>query len=215
MMNNTIKILVGLLISLAFVGCKKDSRPNYQFFPNMYEPVGYEAYGSYEVFPENQEAMLPVAGTIPRGASLFEYENTNEGYELAKANLLNPLDSADLNEIGTKALYDIYCAICHGTKGDGQGQLVKNEKILGVPAYNDPGRTLTAGSIYHTIYYGKNAMGSYANQLNEKERWQVTDYVLKLKAELGGNEAAADSTITTTDPMPAEVEGAGVQQMEN
>ena len=40
------------------------------------------------------------------------------------------------------------------------------------------------GSIYHTIYYGKNAMGSYANQLNEEERWQVVAYVLKLKADL-------------------------------
>ena len=44
-------------------------------------------------------------------------------------------------------------------------------------------RAITVGSIYHTIYYGKNAMGSYANQLNEEERWQVVDYVLKLKAD--------------------------------
>ena len=34
------------------------------------------------------------------------------------------------------------------------------------------------------IYYGKNSMGSYANQLNEKERWLVTDYVMKLKSDL-------------------------------
>lgn len=27
-------------------------------------------------------------------------------------------------------------------------------------------------------------MGSYANQLNEKERWQVVEYVLQLKADL-------------------------------
>jgi mono/diheme cytochrome c family protein len=27
-------------------------------------------------------------------------------------------------------------------------------------------------------------MGSYANQLNEQERWQVVAYVEKLKAEL-------------------------------
>ena len=27
-------------------------------------------------------------------------------------------------------------------------------------------------------------MGSYANQLNEKERWLVTDYVMKLKSDL-------------------------------
>jgi len=26
---------------------------------------------------------------------------------------------------------------------------------------------------YHTIYYGRNAMGSHANFLNEEERWQL------------------------------------------
>ena len=62
--------------------------------------------------------------------------------------------------------------------------LVKQEKILGVPSYADAGRAITQGSIYHVIYYGKNSMGSYANQLNEEERWQVVAYVEKLKAEL-------------------------------
>jgi mono/diheme cytochrome c family protein len=27
-------------------------------------------------------------------------------------------------------------------------------------------------------------MGSYAGQLNEEERWQVTHYVMKLKSDL-------------------------------
>ena len=49
----------------------------------MYEPVGYEAYGEYEVFPNSQEALLPVEGTIARGYSLYDYDNTNEGYEAA------------------------------------------------------------------------------------------------------------------------------------
>ena len=49
----------------------------------MYAPVGYEAYGEYEVFPNSQEALIPVEGTIARGYSLYDYENTNEGYETA------------------------------------------------------------------------------------------------------------------------------------
>ena len=61
---------------------------------------------------------------------------------------------------------------------------MKREKILGVPSYDDAGRAITEGSIYHAIYYGKNAMGSYATQLNEEERWQVVAYVEKLKADL-------------------------------
>jgi mono/diheme cytochrome c family protein len=83
-----------------------------------------------------------------------------------------------------KELYSIYCAVCHGNKGDGQGILMKREKILGIPSYSDVGRAITEGSTYHTIYYGKNSMGSYAGQLNEEERWQVTHYVMKLKSDL-------------------------------
>ncbi|SDB58196.1 quinol:cytochrome c oxidoreductase monoheme cytochrome subunit [Flavobacteriaceae bacterium MAR_2010_188] len=198
-MRSLIKFVAIVLMFGFVVSCQKDSRPNYQFMPNMYEPVGYETYGSYDVFPDTQEAMVPAAGTVPRGSTLYDYENTNEGYELATTNLKNPLDSTDLGNIKTIALYDIYCAVCHGKNGDGKGILVSREKILGVPAYNDPGRVLTEGSIYHVIMYGKNAMGSYANQLNEKERWQVVDYVLKLKSELGGGAATTDTTATATN----------------
>ena len=97
---------------------------------------------------------------------------------------MSPLDSTQVNLVQGKELYDIYCGICHGTKGAGQGDLVKREKILGIPRYDDIGRAITEGSIYHTIYYGKNAMGSYVNQINEEERWQVIAYVLNLKADL-------------------------------
>ena len=114
--------------------------------------------------------------------SLFEYKNTNEDYERAKAELLNPLDASEINLEKGKELFEIYCAICHGNDGKGQGTLVKREKILGIPNYAD--RDITEGSIYHVIYYGKNAMGSHANQLSEEERWQVTAYVQKLRTEL-------------------------------
>jgi hypothetical protein len=45
-------------------------------------------------------------------------------------------------------------------------------------------REVTAGSIFHIVTYGINSMGSHANQLSKEERWQVADYVLKLKSEL-------------------------------
>ena len=94
----------------------------------------------------------------------------------------SPLTSLEIDSKKGKELYEIYCGICHGNKGAGLGKLVKREKILGVPSYAD--RPITTGSIYHVIYYGKNSMGSYANFLNEEERWQVTAYVEALRAEL-------------------------------
>ncbi len=183
-MKSLIKIFVVIVVMFSFTSCKKNTAPNYQFFPQMYESVGYEAYGSYEVFPNEQAALIPAEGSIARGYAPFEIENSTEGYELAKATLLNPLSEEDLDLENAKELYEIYCGICHGNKGDGQGTLVKREKILGIPSYADVGRAINEGSTYHTIYYGKNAMGSYANQLSENERWQVVAYVMKLKADL-------------------------------
>ena len=181
-MKSLIKILA-IAVVLVTVSCKKDTAPNYQFMPNMYESAGYETYGE-AAFKNGVEAQLPAQGSIPRGFVPFDIENSTEGYEIAKATLTTPLDSTQIDYAKGGPLYTIYCAICHGVKGDGQGNLVKREKILGIPSYDDAGRAINSGSIYHTIYYGKNAMGSYANQLNEEERWQVVSYVLKLKADL-------------------------------
>ena len=181
-MKSLIKILV-LAVVLVSVSCNKSTAPNYQFMPNMYESAGYETYGEAS-FPNGVEAQLPAEGSIPRGFVPFDIENSTAGYDLAKATLVSPIDSTQVDLNRGKELYDIYCGICHGNKGNGQGNLVKREKILGIPSYDDAGRAINEGSIYHTIYYGKNAMGSYAGQLNEDERWLVTHYVLKLKSDL-------------------------------
>jgi mono/diheme cytochrome c family protein len=87
------------------------------------------------------------------------------------------------NAIADKAkeLFDIYCAICHGTAGDGKGKLVKQEKFLGVPNYKE--RDINKASVFHVITYGLNSMGSHGNQLSANERWLVAEYVLKLKNE--------------------------------
>lgn len=198
-MKNTIKILAVAVVMICFVSCKKNSRPNYQYMPNMYESVGYETYGEYGVFPGGQEAMLPAKGSIPRGWMPYDYENSNIGYQTAKDTLKNPIRYTKENEEKGKELYNIYCAICHGEKGDGKGTLVKREKILGVPSYADIGRAITEGSIYHVMYYGINSMGSYASQTNEQERWQIVQYVEKLKADLEGKTPRIDRDVVVTE----------------
>ena len=181
-MKSDYKIALIALAGVAVSSCFNKKQPNYQYMPNMYEPVGYETYSESDAFARGGvEAQLPPKGTVKRGFEVYEYENSTAGYELAKANLKSPLDSLAYDEEKAKDLYVIYCGICHGDKGDGKGQLVKNEKYLGVPSYKD--RPITEGSVFHVQTYGLNAMGSYANQLSTKERWMVAKYVMKLKAE--------------------------------
>jgi mono/diheme cytochrome c family protein len=175
------KIALLAVASSSLTACFNKSEPNYQYMPNMYESVGYETYSESPAFANGKEGQLPAKGSIPRGFTPEEYENSTAGYELAKANLKSPLAPDQVNLEKGKQLFTIYCAICHGDKGDGKGNLVKREKFLGVPDYK--ARPITEGSIYHVITYGLNSMGSHANQLSQTERWQVVNYVLKLRSE--------------------------------
>lgn len=161
--------------------CSRDrSKPNIQYTPDMYVSIPYEPYGVNTIMNDSMAAMKPPTGSIARGKLPYTYEDNNNGYESAKANLQSPLEATAENLANGKKMYDIYCAICHGEQGDGKGKLVENAKFFGVPAFKDRSY-ITDGSIYHVIYYGRNMMGSHASQLTEKERWQVVQYVQKLK----------------------------------
>ena len=176
------KNIAFLILILSITSCFDPSKPNYQYFPNMYESVGYKTYQESDAFPNGIQAQLPVEGSVPRGWQPYEYEDSNEGYESAKLNLKSPLSYSDKNLKNGKKMYDIYCSVCHGSKGDGQGILMEREKFLGIPSYAD--RDITEGSIYHVLMYGINLMGSHAGQVNDEERWQIAQYVLKLRKDL-------------------------------
>lgn len=175
--HNTILLSLFLMTS-----CFDSSKPNYQYFPNMYESVGYGTYDESDAFPNGIEAQLPVEGSVPRGWQPYEFEDSIEGYELAKVNLTSPLLNNEDNLANGKKMYEIYCSVCHGSKGDGNGILMEREKFLGIPSYAD--RDITEGSIYHVLMYGINLMGSHAGQVNDEERWQISQYVLKLRKDL-------------------------------
>ncbi len=172
--------LTVLATMLLLTSCSRDrSKPNAQYMPDMYQTIPYEPYGINETMSDGMAAQTPPNGTIARGKMPFDIPSGTEGYNLAKESLQSPLELTKENLDNGKAMYNIYCAICHGVTGDGKGKLVEREKILGVPAFKD--REVTDGSIYHVIYYGRNMMGSHASQLTEEERWQVVQYVQKLR----------------------------------
>ena len=182
-MKTIYKITILLGLSALVTSCHDNLKPNYQYMPNMYEPVSYNTYSESSAFKNGKEGQLPAEGSLNRGFEVYEYENSTAGYDLAKANLKSPLDSLSTEDMDkAKGLYEIYCAICHGNSGNGQGKLVTQGKFLGIPSYKD--RVINQASIFHVQTYGLNAMGSYANQLNPHERWLVAAYVMKLKSEL-------------------------------
>ncbi len=183
-MKKVLNLIAVLLIVISITSCsnKRERKLQYMADTDMYNAVGYETYATNPFFKNGIEAQKPVEGSIFRGEVPYEIPNTNEGYDLAKETLKSPLEVNDKNLKNGKAMYSIYCVVCHGAKGDGQGILVKREKFLGIPNYKD--REITEGSIYHVIMYGRNMMGSHASQLTNNERWQIVQYVQKLREDL-------------------------------
>ena len=113
-MKNIFKIAIVLIAMISLGSCKKDGKPNYQYMPNMYESVGYETYGDYEVFEGvtgGSSAMKPVTGSIARGWMPYEIDNTNEGKEFAKANLKNKLAFYRRNRSKRKRTSMIYIVV--------------------------------------------------------------------------------------------------------
>jgi len=182
-MKSVYKLTLLVSIALLVSSCHDKSEPNYQYMPNMYEHVSYNTYSQSDAFKNGKEGQLPAEGTINRGFEVYEYPDTPEALIAVKAaNLKSPLGALSGKDIEkAKGLYEIYCAICHGSAGDGKGKLVSQGKFLGVPNYKD--REINEGSIFHVETYGLNLMGSHANQLSKHERWLVAAYVMELKSK--------------------------------
>lgn len=197
-MNKSKVVLASFCIlagAVVFSACKDKRSTGLEYARNMYDPLAPNPDQPLSTTNElmksfkGQTAQTPPAHTVPVGFDKYDYPNTKEGYEAAGAALVNPLAMTEVNLQSGKHYYTVFCAPCHGEKGDGQGHLVKIEKISGIPGYHGEAassrgglmKDLTAGKIYHTIMYGLNNMGSHASQLSPEERWKVVMYVQQLQ----------------------------------
>ncbi len=204
-MNQTkMKLFSGVLllsVMLFAASCGSDpSKPGSEFMPDMYRTQAYKAYSVNALFADSTSARLPVAGTIPRGYTFFNYPSSNEGYVAAGTDLKNPFEANETNLAEGKKLYTNFCMHCHGETGNGDGSLIATGKFPPPPSYSTGVssrggnmRDLTDGKIYHTITYGINLMGPHASQVNPEERWKITMYVHQL-AKAGAAPTTTDST---------------------
>ena len=78
---NSVHIIL-IFMTAMFVSCFDSSKPNYQYFPNMYESVGYKTYQESDAFSNGIEAQEPVEKSIPRGWQPYEYEDNIQGLSL-------------------------------------------------------------------------------------------------------------------------------------
>ena len=190
---NTIKSIVVVSLGVAICGlvsCDSGNLrrdPGHIYAPDMTYSRAYDAYTSNPNFADGQTSRQPVAGTIARGHMLPDHlkEGDTTSYKTFTTSLRFNVD--EMKEGGR--LFNTYCAICHGPNLDGQGPLFASGKFASMPANFQDGKYLhmPVGQMFAAAKYGKNMMGSYAAQLDEKQRWMVIAYIKKVQSENGGD----------------------------
>ena len=202
-------IITGCLIAGAVLAsCSKVRRNTGRaYMPDMAYSRAYETYASTEALQKKgvHYNALPVAGTIARGDTLtvYPYKNDSAGYVNSKT-FTNPMPALTALQFKEATrLYLIYCGICHGEKLDGNGPLWKGGDG---PFPSAPRNFLTdpvvvnmaEGTMFHSVTYGKNMMGSYASQLSTEQRWMIIHYIKEKQAASASTSPApvTDSTKT-------------------
>jgi len=202
--------LVATILAVGFISCSNGNKvPGKIYMPDMTYSRAIESYSLLDstVFTTNAANRgheisynsKPVDGTIKKG-ELFPYTlpNDSAGYAMSAGvkNPLPPLAGKDSAE--TARLFNVYCAICHGAEGKANGPLATTGKIGGVANFTlDAYVKMADGTMFHSINYGKNNMGSYASQLDRKQRWQLVHYIRTLQPKPEANAAAATATTET------------------
>lgn len=186
-MKNYISILSIAAVYSLFIGCKASGDyAGREYMPDMAHSKAYEPYSESDVFNNGMSARLPVKGTVARGFIPYTLANSNEGYEQAGATVTSPLSYSEHAAALDKGehLYNIYCTVCHGEGGEGNGTIVENGKYPPPPSYFRADiLALPEGKMFHSMTYGKNLMGSYASQLTQEERWEIVSYVKQMQAD--------------------------------
>jgi mono/diheme cytochrome c family protein len=215
-MNKTKSIVVAsLIVGLGLTACSSNDKhrnPGKTYAPDMTYSRAYDAYTYNPNFADSQTSRQPVMGTVAMGHELPDHmvEGDTNGYKAFTTSMR--FTDAEVAEGGR--LFNIYCGICHGTAMDGQGPLYTSGKFAAMPAnLKDAKYTgMSIGTMYAAIKYGKGMMGSYASQLDVKQRWQVIAYIRKTQAANGGAPftlgVTADSAHAGAMAMVADTAGA-------
>lgn len=173
-------ILLGFLVALS--ACSGGDKPNVELIQDMMESPAIKAQEYDENSPAHRGMRTPPEHTVPVGFKPYKYATDYEG----ATNNVNPLAgdfSAEVMITGQK-YFDIHCAVCHGSKADGQSLVAAKMALKPPSLHSEKVRTWKDGQIYHVIQMGQGVMGPYASHIPKEEwRWAVVQYIRHLQKE--------------------------------
>ena len=129
--------------------------------------------------------LFPGMASIAVTAFLFIGSNSlaqeNWVAPVSADEIVNPL-KGDANAAASgKKTYKMLCVVCHGAKGKGDGIGSAGLQPKPTDLTSTKVQAQTDGAIFWKIEEGRSPMPSYKTTLQEKKRWEIINYIRKLK----------------------------------
>ena len=98
--------------------------------------------------------------------------------------------------------YDIFCSVCHGLTGHGDGMIVRRGYRQAANFHEDRLRQAPVGHFFDAITNGWGAMPSYASQVAVQDRWAIVAYIRALQEAQKNLPAQSASPAPAASPTP-------------
>lgn len=108
--------------------------------------------------------------------------------------------------------YNIFCGVCHGPTGYGDGMIIRRGFRRRPPSYHtDQLRQAPVGHFFDVITNGWGAMSSYSSMIPVTDRWAIVAYIraLQLSQNPQGSTVTSNTpaAVLTSPPQRADTRG--------
>jgi len=203
-MRAPLALLSVIILLAAVTGCRgmRSERP--PIHPNLNMDFGehFQAGEANPFFEDGRAMREPVPGTVAR-ARLRTTENAPFMLGRTPAGEYTPSSPVSTTEallLRGYERYEIFCSVCHGGTGDGQGIIMVGNAGQGygyVPAptfHSESLRDAPDGYIYDVIANGVRNMPSYGHQIQVMDRWAIVAHVRALQRAQAAGEGDLPQT---------------------
>ena len=178
-----------VFIALLLFGCQgmPSKKPPIHLNPNMDDVERYDAQEKQYFYKNDDRTKRnPIEGTVSYG--FYKDDNpefflgkNSEGEYLNKVSEILDIDE-DFIKRGQER-FNIYCSVCHGYSGVGNGLVAQNDEynVIVTSILSETLDDKSDGYFYDIISNGKNNMKGYSGQINEEDRWAIVTYIRALR----------------------------------
>lgn len=187
-------LIVAVVTIFGFRG-SHSTKPPIEIFPDMDRQARYKPQGENQFHSDRRNDRPIPLNTVARGTELNRLEVFSPDFFDEMVD--NPVLTQGRNEDGSfhtgfplevtyelmehgRARYEIFCAVCHGSAGDGAG-VTQPYGVLATSFHDDRLRGESDGYMFDVIANGMGRMFGLKDRMTPEERWAVVLYVRALQ----------------------------------